>query len=100
MAGTVSVGKEAVDSFYAGNGTVGETPQPLHEVGVIVRKHVVVRADSGNGSETISVGPPSRSASGFILAAGEQTPPIYVENTDLIEVVGSAAAQAYSWIAN
>ncbi len=100
MAGYISIGKEAVDSFNAGHGTVGETPQLLHEVGVNVRKHVVVRASIDNGAETISVGPVGRSDTGFILAAGEQTPPIYAESTDLIEVVGSAAGQVYSWIAN
>lgn len=100
MAGIMSIGKEAVDSFFAGNGTVGTSPQPLHEVGVGVRKHIVVRASADNGTETISVGPVGRSATGFVLAAGEQTPPIYVENTDLVEVVASAASQDYSWIAN
>lgn len=98
MAGIVEIGKEAVDRFFAGHGTVDTTPQPLHEVGCTVRKHIVVRASSGNGADLLMVGPVSHSAAGFVLAAGEQTPPIYVENTDMVEVVGSASVD-YSWVA-
>jgi hypothetical protein len=34
------------------------------------------------------------------LKAGEKTPPIYVNETDKIAVIGGDADQAYSWIAN
>ncbi len=99
MAGYTNIGKEAAESFFAGNGSVGISAQPLEAVGMPVAKHVVVRADSGNGS-TIKVGPIGRSDSGFILNACEQTPPIYVDSTDKIEVIGGDADQVYSWIAN
>ena len=100
MAGVVEIGKEAVDRFFAGNDTVDAAEQPLNEVGLQVRKHIVVRASAAIGSETITVGPPGHAADGFVLAAGEQTPPIYVENTDMVAVIGSDAGLAYSWIAN
>ena len=96
----MNIEKEAIAEFNAGNGTVDATEQPLHEVGVNVNKHVVVRADSGIGSETITVGPTGRAAQGFVLNPGEQTPPIYVDNTDKIGVIGSTTNLAYSWIAN
>jgi hypothetical protein len=83
-----------VASFSAGNGTVGTTPQQL-SIACDVLKHVVVRASSGNNS-TITVGPTS--ATGFILAAGEQTPPIYVNDISKILVVGGMADQNYSRI--
>lgn len=98
MSGIVSIGKESVDRFFAGHSSVNVTPQLLHEVGCPVRKHVVVRADSGNGSEEIAIGPVGHAAQGFVLNAGETSPPIYVENTDMIEVVATGAAD-YSWIA-
>lgn len=99
MAGIVEIGKEALDRFFAGHSTVNTTPQLLHEVGCPVRKHIVVRASSDNGSDLLMVGSVGHAAAGFVLAAGEQTPPIYVESTDLVEVVGSASV-AYSWIAS
>lgn len=99
MAGISEIGKESVDRFFAGHGTVGTSEAKISSVGLAVRKHIVVRSASSNGAETITVGPYGRAAQGFVLAAGEQTPPIYVENTDLIGVIGSAVGQDFSWIA-
>lgn len=98
MAGISGIGKESVDRFFAGNGTVGTAEAAISPVGLDVRKHIVVRADSGNGN-TVIVGPVGHAANGFVLNAGEQTPPIYVENTDLVAVIGGAASQNFSWIA-
>lgn len=97
-----SINKESLPSFAAGNGTVGTSEALLSasSVPVPVQKHIVVRASAANGSETITVGVPGNAAAGFVLAAGEQTPPIYIDSTDKVAVVGSAAGQDYSWIGN
>jgi hypothetical protein len=94
----VNVAKESVSSWNAGNGSVGETPAQLSDTSFEVRKHVVIRADAGN-SGTITVGPNAGGVSaGFILAAGEQTPPIYVDDLSKVWLVGSASGQNYSFI--
>jgi len=96
----VQVVKESLPGFMAGNGTVGGTPAQLTTIAFPITKHVVVQAASGNGS-TVSVGPASaQAANGYILAAGESTPPIYVDDTSKVWVVGGAADQDYNWIAN
>jgi len=96
----VNIAKEAVDTFKAGNGTVGTTPQKLATINWPALKHIVVAAAAANGN-TITVGSSAgETTTGFILAAGEKTPPIYVDGTDRIWVVGGAAAQAYNWLAN
>jgi hypothetical protein len=96
----VNIGKEAMPAFMAGNGTVGMTPAQLSTMTLEVRKHVVVRASSDNGS-TVAVGSAAAlAANGFILAAGEQTPPIYVDDLSKIWVVGGDADQEFNWIAN
>src|SRR5579863_10524908 len=77
---TINVANESLADWNAGHGTVGTTAQALSTDSPAVRKHVVVRADAGN-SGTIKVGPNSATASGgFVLAAGEQTPPIFVDS--------------------
>lgn len=96
---TVSVSKESLPDFLAGSGTIGTTEGKLSSVNFPVRKHLVIRADAAN-TNTIKVGRPGNAAGGFVLAAGEQTPPIYVDSTDKVAVVGGAANQAYSWLAN
>lgn len=95
----VNIGKECISQFLTGHGTVGAAEAALSTIVWPVMKHVVVRASADNGN-TVSVGPKNNSANGFILAAGEQTPPIYVDSTDKIFVIGGAADQDYSWIAN
>lgn len=95
----VNIGAEALSEFCAGNGQVGQTEDKVYPVGIPIRKHIVIRAhaDIGEG-ETITVGPTGRAADGFILAAGEQTPPIYVDNTDKIGVIGSNDNLGFSFI--
>jgi hypothetical protein len=96
----VNIGKESLeDSLLTGHGTVGTDEAKISEVNFPVAKHIVVRAASGNGN-TITVGRPGQAANGFVLAAGEQTPPMYVTETDKVRVIGGAADQDYSWIAN
>jgi hypothetical protein len=94
----VNIGKEALGEFKTGSGSVDQTETPL-SLDFQVNKHVVVRADSGNGS-TIKVGPIGHAASGFILKAGEQTPPIYVDSLAKIGVIGGDDDQIFSWVAS
>jgi hypothetical protein len=68
-------------------------------VGGEVNKYVVVRANGAN-SGIISIGTTAANASdGFILAAGQVSPPIYVDQLNKVYIVGGAANQNYSWIA-
>lgn len=94
----VQIGKEAVASFQAGDGTVGVSPAALP--GGAVLKHVVVRANGAN-TNVIMVGHSSDAvANGFVLAKGEQTPPIYVDDLSKVWLQGGAASQGFSWIAS
>lgn len=96
----VNIAKEALpDGFHAGHGTVGAAEAKLSSVAFDIRKCLVVRADKANTS-TVVVGTPGDAANGFVLNAGEQTPPIYVDNTDKVRVIGGAASQVYSWVSN
>jgi hypothetical protein len=95
---TMEIGVEALPEFKAGNGSVDTTEIPL-SLAFKVYKHVVVRADSGNGN-TIKVGPVGYAANGFILNAGEQTPPIYIDSLDKIGVIGGANGQIFSWVSS
>jgi hypothetical protein len=72
---------------------------PGQDVGGEVNKYVVVRANGAN-SGIISIGTTAANASdGFILAAGQVSPPIYVDQLNKVYIVGGAANQNYSWIA-
>lgn len=96
----VQVGRETnPDGFYAANGTVGTTPAQA-SIGTPVLKHVVVRANTGNSNTIKVAGSSAGTATGFILAAGETSPPIYVDDVNKVWLVGGAASQGYSWIAN
>ena len=94
----IDIGKESLPSFAAGSGSVGTSAAQLP--GGLVNKHVVIRADSGNGNVVMVGQSAATVASGFVLAAGEQTPPIYVDDLGKLWVKGGAAAQAYSWLVN
>ena len=93
----IDIAKEAIASFSAGSGTVGTSPVQLP--GGLVKKHVVIKANAGN-TNVVMVGGPNTVASGFVLAAGEQTPPIYVDDLGKIWVKGGAASQSFSWLAS
>jgi hypothetical protein len=94
---TISIGNESIpDPLMAGNGTVGTSEAKLTDPDFIVRKGIVVHADSDN-SGNIIVGRPGSAAAGFALAAGQSTPPIQVDNTSKIAIAASEAGQAYSW---
>ncbi len=92
------IGKESLATFAAGDGTVGLSAAQLP--GREVLKHVVVRANGGNAN-VIMVGHSADAVgTGFILSAGQMTPPIYVDDLSKIWVVGGAASQGFSWIAS
>ena len=99
MSNNVSIGKESMTEWSAGNGSVGTVPAQLVAMPFPVRKHVIVRANSGN-SATISIGPTSAQCdAGFILAAGATSPPIHIDDLSKVWLVGSASGQAFSWLA-
>lgn len=70
-----------------------------HAVGWPVKKYIMLRANGANGN-VIMVGNTADNAdNGFILSAGQQSPPIYVDNLNKLYLVGGAADQGYSWVA-
>lgn len=70
-----------------------------HAVGWPAKKYIMLRANGANGN-VIMVGNTADNAdNGFILSAGQQSPPIYVDNLNKLYIVGGAADQGYSWVA-
>jgi hypothetical protein len=70
-----------------------------HDVGGEVKKYVVVRANGAN-TNVITVGTTvANVGDGFILSAGQISPPIYVDQLNKVYLKGGAADQSYSWIA-
>ena len=88
-----------VDLEGEGHGVVVATNEQGHSVGWPIKKHVMLRANGANGN-VIMVGHSAGDAGdGFILSAGQQSPPIYVDNLNKVYLVGGAADQGFSWIA-
>jgi hypothetical protein len=98
----VNIGHESLaDGFMAGNATIGMTEAKVSTVNFPIRKHIVIRAHADNDvGEEVIVGRPGDAVNGFRLPPGEETPPIYVDQTDKVAVVATAADQNYSWVAN
>jgi hypothetical protein len=97
---THNIGRESLaEGFNAGHGAVGETESAISPVAFAIQKHVVICAASTNSGAVI-VGRPGAAGLGFVLEAGQQSQPIFVDSTDKVAVIGSAADQAYSWIMN
>ncbi len=91
----------AIDVDLEGEGHTVEVAivEPGHSVGRDLRKYVMVRANGAN-TNVIMVGHSADAVSdGFILSAGQQSPPIYVDNLNKVYLLGGAAGQGYSWIA-
>lgn len=96
----VHIGREtSPEGFRAGNGTVDTTPTQL-DVGCPTLKHVVIRANAANTNTITFNATEASAADGFVLAAGETSPPIYVDDANKVWIVGGAASQGFSWIAN
>jgi hypothetical protein len=70
-----------------------------HAVGWPVKKYVMLRANGANGNVIMVGNRADNAEDGFILSAGQQSPPIYVDDLAKVYIVGGAADQGYSWIA-
>lgn len=70
-----------------------------HAVGWPVKKYVMLRANGANGNVIMVGNRADNAEDGFILSAGQQSPPIYVQDLNKVYIVGGAADQSYSWIA-
>jgi hypothetical protein len=87
-----------VDLEGEGHAVAVAVVEPGHAVGRELKKYVMLRANGANGN-VIMVGHSAVAVSdGFILSAGQQSPPIYVDNLNKVYLVG-AGGQGYSWIA-
>lgn len=96
----VEVARESQPSFRTGSGAVGTDVIRLGgEVGWEVKKYVVLRANGANGSVIMIGHSEAGVGDGFILSAGQITPPIYVDNLNKVYLKGGAADQGFSWIA-
>jgi hypothetical protein len=91
------INQSVPDAPHFGHGTVGATEQPLDSIDWPLRKFVTVQAAAGNSS-TVTVGRSGDAANGWILQPGESTPPIPVDSTRSIAVVGGDAGQNYNWL--
>lgn len=99
MSQGVAIVEESLeDGFNAGHDTVGATEQALASAWR-VRKHVVITADAAN-TDPIFIGTQNNSANGFVLKAGDTSPPIYVDDVSKVFVTGASSDPAYSWISN
>jgi hypothetical protein len=93
----MNIGKESLSTSVAGQGTVGTSELPLTPNPIPVAKHVVVKASHDN-SNWITLGPRGHAVDGYPLAAGEETPLIYVDSTDKVGIVAGGANQHYSYV--
>ncbi len=88
-----------VDLEGEGHGVAVAVVEHGHAVGGELRKYVMVRANGANGN-IISIGnTPGNADEGFILSAGQQSPPIYVDNLNKVYLIGGAGGQGFSWVA-
>lgn len=94
----MNVGRESVEEFRAGQGTVGGTSQALGNSQDVL-KYVIVKADLTNANDVFVGTDVVSTTNGFRLDAGESTPPIHINNVAKVFVIGGAAAQGYSWLA-
>jgi len=95
----VDIDRESLAEFRTGSGTVGTEVVRLSEIGREVKKYVMLRANGANTSVIMIGHSPASVADGFILSAGQQSPPLYIDDLSKVYIVGGAADQGYSWIA-
>jgi hypothetical protein len=99
--GYINIGREALEEFQVGQGTVGAASAVLVAANLAkpILKYVIIKADLTN-TDDVFVGTASVTAStGFRLDAGEVTPPIHIDDLSKVYVIGGAASQGYSWLA-
>lgn len=70
-----------------------------HAVGWPVRKYVMLRANGANNNVIMVGNRADNAEDGFILSAGQQSPPLYIDNLAKVYLVAGAADQGYSWVA-
>ena len=87
------VDQVAVPDFWTDASTCTTTPQQLKTDSFPLRKGVVLRANSGN-TTAICVGNSDAENTGYILAAGERTPLLQVDNLNKLFVVATEASKA------
>ncbi len=99
MGGYMSIAKEAVSEFATGHGTVGAAVAALTTAAIPLLKYVIIKADLTNTNNVFVGGPGVSATTGFMLDAGEATPPIHIDNLSKVYVIGGAAGQGFSWLA-
>lgn len=88
-----------VDLDGEGHGVTITVNEHGHAVGWPVKKYVMLRANGANTSVIMIGNRADNAADGFILSAGQQSPPISVDDLNKVYLVGGAEGQGYSWIA-
>jgi hypothetical protein len=88
-----------VDMEGAGHAIAVSVNERGHAVGWAVKKYVMLRANGANTSVIMIGNTAANAGDGFILSAGQQSPPIHVDDLHGIYLVGGAADQGFSWIA-
>jgi hypothetical protein len=99
MGGYVNIAKEAGEEFQNGHGTIGAAKAALVSAENLINKYVIIKADLTN-TNNVFVGTSTVTAvNGFMLDAGEVTPPIPIDDLSKVYIIGDAASQGYSWLA-
>ncbi len=81
--------------FATGSGVVDTTAIAIGVAGL----SITIRAN-GSNTGVICIGNTAESAAeGYILSSGDVSPPIYVDETYKVFIVGSVKGQGYSWLA-
>lgn len=99
MGGYVSIAKEAASEFKTGHGVVGAAKAAVATAETLLIRYVVIKADLGNTNNVYVGGSNVLTTTGFMLDAGEATPPIHIDDLSKVWVIGGAASQGYSWLA-
>ncbi len=99
MPGYVSIANEAVNEFKTGHGIAGAAKAAVATAETPLMKYVIIKADLGNSNNVYVGGPNVLTTTGFMLDAGEVTPPIHIDDLSKVWVIGGAASQGYSWLA-
>jgi hypothetical protein len=89
---------EPASDFWTDAGTCTTTPKRLNDKSFPLKHYVMVRANSGN-TKAICIGNSDCKNTGLILAAGEHTSPIPIDNLNKLWVASAEGDQGYSWIA-
>ncbi len=89
---------QPASDFWTDAGTCNTTAKQLKDKSFPLKWGVVVRATTAN-TKPICIGNSDAKNTGFLLAAGEQSPLIPIDNLNKLWVVSTEGDQGYSWIA-